>query len=115
MKEIKAYIRNQMVDRVVDALKDMPEVPGVAVVHVNGFGHAHDGDDLESVRMTKLEIDVADEAVEPVLDCIIRHARTGHGHAGDGKISVTALEETVRIVDGLRGRAVLEREPLHNQ
>lgn len=86
-----------------------------AVVPVSGFGHAHDGDGLESVRMTKLEIDVADEAVEAMLDRIVRRARTGHGHAGDGRIHVTSLDDAVRIVDGQRGTGVLEREPLHNE
>lgn len=114
MKEVKAYIRNQMVDHVVDALKGLPQVPGVAIVPVTGFGHARGGDGFESVEMTKLEIDVADDAVESVLECIVRHAQTGRGHFGDGKITVTTLDDAVRIMDGVRGGDVLGREPLHN-
>lgn len=110
MKEIKTYIRNNMVDAVVDALAAMPGVPGVAVVPVTGFGHVHhDGDETVRVQMTKLEIDVPDALVEEVIDRIVRHARTGDGHPGDGKIYVQSLDEAVRIADGQRGEKILTR------
>lgn len=111
MKEIKAYIRNNMVDDVVDALEAMPGVPGVAVVPVSGFGHVHDDGAAMRVQMTKLEVDVPDEQVEPVVDCIVRHARTGTGHPGDGKICVCELAQAVRIADGALGAEALERAP----
>lgn len=108
MKEIKAYVRNNMVDAVVDALAAMPGVPGVAVVPVSGFGHVHDDRDTTvRIRMTKLEIDVPEAQVEAVIDCIVRHARTGAGHPGDGRVYVTRLDEAIRIADGRRGDAAL--------
>ncbi|MDZ7662996.1 P-II family nitrogen regulator [Thiohalophilus sp.] len=110
MKEIKAYIRNNMVDAVIDALAAMPDIPGVAVVPVNGFGHVHDnGDTTVRVSMSKLEIDVPAYEVEAVIDCITRHARTGEGHPGDGKVYVQSLDEAVRIADGQRGEGILVR------
>lgn len=109
MKAIKAYIRDNMVDRVVDALAAMPDVPGVAVVPVSGFGHTHSGDATVRVHMTKLEIDVPDSLAEDVIQCIARHARTGPGHPGDGKIYVSELADAMRIEDGMRGKPVLQR------
>lgn len=102
MKEIKAYIRNNMVDDVIDALKDVTGVPGVAVVLVDGFGHAYDEDQFQRVQMAKLEVDVPDEHASAVIECIARHARTGEGHPGDGRIYVSELVESIRIADGQR-------------
>lgn len=110
MKEIKTYIRNNMVDAVVDALEAMPEIPGVAVVPVTGFGHVHhENGETVRVKMTKLEIDVPDKLVGEVVECITRHARTGAGHTGDGKIYVQPLDEAIRIADGQRGENILVR------
>ena len=108
MKEVKAYVRNNMVDAVIDALAAMPGIPGVAVVPVTGFGHVHDDADTSMrVSMSKLEIDVPDDQVEPVIEAIVRHARTGAGHPGDGRIYVRGLDEAVYIADGRRGEAAL--------
>lgn len=111
MKEIKAYIRDNMVDQVVDALEAIPEVPGVAVSRITGFGHTHAGDDATvRVEMSKLEVDVPDDQVATVVDCIVRNSRTRAGHPGDGKVFVSGLEEAVRIADGARGESILRRE-----
>lgn len=109
MKEVKAYIRNALVDDVVDALEALPGVPAVAVVPVRGFGHTANGGPAVRVEMSKLEVDLPDDAVEPVIDCIVRHARTGDGHPGDGKVYVTELAEAVRVADGARGPDILRR------
>jgi nitrogen regulatory protein P-II 1 len=45
------------------------------------------------------------ELVTKVIDAIVRGARTGK--IGDGKVFVTALEETVRIRTDERGEAAL--------
>lgn len=102
MKEIKAYIRNTMVDDVIDALKDVPGVSGVAIVPVNGFGHTYDDDRFERIEMTRLEANVPDAHAPAVIECIASHARTGDGHPGDGRIYVSELFESIRIADGQR-------------
>lgn len=107
MKEIKAYIRNHMVDVVVDALEALPAVPAVVATEVRGFGHTRDGNRTVRIELTKLELDVPDHLVPEVVDCIVHHARTGH--RGDGKVFVSDLREAIRISDGARGEEVLAR------
>lgn len=110
MKEIKAYIREAMVDSVVDALGEMPEVLALSVVALHGFGRG-EGGRLERVSSRKLELDVAAVDVDAVVDCIVRHARTGEGHPQDGKVYVSSLDDAIRIEDGVRGEAVLRPSP----
>lgn len=108
MREVKAYIRANMADAVVDALEQMDEVPSVAVVPLREFGHRHGDGAMQAVEMVKLEVDVVESAVQPVVECIVSRARTGTGHPGDGKVFVTELSQAVRIEDGARGEAALE-------
>lgn len=107
MKEVKAYIRANMADGVVDALEQLDEVPAVAVVSLREFGHRHSDGQMQAVEMVKLEMDVMESAVGVVVDCILQHARTGAGHPGDGKVFVSDLAQAVRIEDGKRGEEAL--------
>ncbi|MDT0618396.1 MAG: P-II family nitrogen regulator [Salinisphaeraceae bacterium] len=104
MQEIKAYVRKNMLDAVLDSLNTIEGLPGIAIVDVQGFGH-HAAKDapLTKTDMAKLEIDVPDELVAPVVETILAQARTGEGHPGDGKVFVTELREAIRIADGARG------------
>jgi len=104
MKEIKAHVRNEMVDRVLDALAALPDSPGVTVVPVRGFGPPKGGGPHKLVERTKLETVVPDDQVETMIDCIVRHARTGA--IGDGKIFVYQVDTAVRIRTGERGESV---------
>lgn len=109
MQEIKAYVREQMLDHVIDALAAVPGLPGIAVVHLREFGHATEDGRLVRTEMAKLEIDVPDELMAPVVDTIIEHGRTGEGHPGDGKVFVSELREAIRIADGTRGDVAVRR------
>lgn len=100
MHEIKAYIRAQMVDAVIDALSNQGVVSGLAVTTLRTYGHGEGDGPLERVEMCKLEADVADAHIDEVVDCIREHARTGPGHAGDGKIYVSRVRRAIRIADG---------------
>ena len=60
MKEIKAYVRNNMVNKVIDALAQLPEPPSVAAVPLETYGHGVIDDAYGRLRMTKLEVDIAD-------------------------------------------------------
>ncbi|MDT8439984.1 MAG: hypothetical protein RQ729_13355 [Wenzhouxiangellaceae bacterium] len=42
MKEVKAYVRPELVDHVVDVLGLIPGLGGIAVVPVNDYGHVFD-------------------------------------------------------------------------
>ncbi len=100
MREIKAYVRNVKVDEVIDALSKLDAVSGVAVVSLRAYGHSAGNGGLKRVEMTKLEVDIADDAEQAVVDCIVEYGRTGAGHPGDGRVFVTQLERAVRIADG---------------
>ena len=109
MREVKAYIREHMLDEVINALAVVPNLPGIAVVSVREFGHAVGKGKLVRTDMAKLEIDLPEELVEPVVQAILRHAKTGEGHPGDGKIFISELSEAVRIADGQRGAIAVQR------
>lgn len=108
MKEIKAYIREAMVDPVIDAIAKLPGPPGVTVLEVKAYGHRPGAATLEKTRMAKLEVDVADDSFERVVDTILQNARTQAGHPGDGKVYVSELAEAYRISDGACGEQVVD-------
>ena len=104
MKEIKAYVRTNMVDHVIDELAKIPGLPGIAVVELRQYGHRlNDDERLEKVAMVKLEIDVPDELSDEIVDTIVAHARTKSGHPGDGRVFVSEPLRAVRIADGAEG------------
>lgn len=106
MKEIKAYVRANVVDDVIDALEEQPKSPGLTAIEVRGYGHPKGGGPARLTRRIKLEIVVADAQVETVLNTIVEQARTGH--FGDGKIFVSEVTEAVRIRTSERGPAAVQ-------
>ena len=56
---------------------------------------------LELVPKVRLEVVVPDSAEEPVIEAVVKAARTGE--PGDGKIFVSDVTEVVRIRTGERG------------
>ena len=60
---------------------------------------------VDFLPKVKIEIVVADDAVEGAIDSIVRAARTGK--IGDGKIFVSAVEQVVRIRTGETGEAAV--------
>ena len=57
---------------------------------------------VEFIPKVKVEVAVPDDAVQTVLDTIMRTAQTGQ--IGDGKIFVSELQNTIRIRTGENGR-----------
>jgi nitrogen regulatory protein P-II 1 len=113
MKEIKAIIQPFMLSKVVEALKEIEELPGVTVSDVRGFGRARGvgsphpvlDEGVEYVKKAKLEIVVPDRLVERVLRIIVDKAHTGN--PGDGKIFVLPVFEVMKIRSGERGEAAI--------
>jgi nitrogen regulatory protein P-II 1 len=110
MKEIKAIIRPHRLDAVLDALHAHPELPGVTVSHVRGFGRTvgrttRDSTPVQfgTAEMVKLECVLNNEDIESVAALIQRAAHTGN--AGDGKIFVYDINRAVKIRSG----ATMER------
>lgn len=98
MKEVKTIIRPNMLDRVLDALRQIDGLPAVIVTNADIL--ATDGGDCARVARIKLEIIVPNRLVETVVQAIQTAAHTGH--AGDGGIFVVPIEEMVRIRTGER-------------
>jgi nitrogen regulatory protein P-II 2 len=108
MKLITAIIKPFKLDDVRQAIMEMG-VQGITVTEVKGYGRQRGHTELyrgaeyvvDFLPKTKLELAVADEIAEQVVEAIVNTARTGK--IGDGKIFVTALEEVVRIRTGETG------------
>lgn len=108
MKEIKAIIKPDVLDKVMDELRRHAELPGVTICEVSRFGRERASDTAAEQRvapagfgyqrMIKLEIVVPDHLAESVRDLITIHARTGQ--PGDGLIFTIPVESGVRIRSG---------------
>jgi|CXWL01.1.fsa_nt_gi nitrogen regulatory protein P-II 1 len=99
MKEIKAVIRQQKLDNVLNALHKIGGLPSVvsSQAQVTDVG----AEFFRSETMAKIELMVPDDQVEAVIGLIAQAAHTGN--AGDGRIFVIPVEESVVIRSGERG------------
>lgn len=112
MKLIFAVIQPYKLDDVRQALADNG-VQGLTSSEVKGFGrqkgHAevYRGAEytVEYLPKVKLEVAVADSAVDKIVDLICQTANTGQ--IGDGKIFVLPLGEALRIRTGETGESAL--------
>jgi nitrogen regulatory protein P-II 2 len=112
MKLITAIIKPFKLDEVRQVIGEIG-VQGVTVTEVRGFGRQRGHTEIyrgaeysvEFVPKTKLEIAVDDALVEPVIEAILRVARTGK--VGDGKIFVSELVQVVRIRTGELGASAI--------
>ena len=93
MKEIKAIIQPFMLSHVLDALHAIEGLPGVTVSEVRSIDLERGS--VQQVTNVKLELMVADEQAQMVVQAIHKHAHTGN--SGDGRIFVIPIEETVKI------------------
>jgi nitrogen regulatory protein P-II 1 len=113
VKEIKAIIQPFVAGKVLDALHQIPEMPGVTVSEVRGYGRrreAKPGDRDSGVevfgdRRVKLETVVPEPLVDQVTEAIARAAHTGN--PGDGKIFVIPVWDVVKIRTGQRGEGAI--------
>lgn len=112
MKLITAIVKPFKVDEVKDALK-AAGVEGITVTEVKGFGRqgghteTYRGSEykIEFVPKIRFEIVTTDDAVDRVIDVILKSASTGK--IGDGKVWVTNVEQIVRIRTGESGEAAI--------
>jgi nitrogen regulatory protein P-II 1 len=80
----------------------------VAAVPLETYGHGVIDDAYGRLRMTKLEVDIADARVGEVVALIEQAAKTGEGHPGDGRILITNVEAALRIDTGERDEEALK-------
>ncbi|HET8702798.1 MULTISPECIES: P-II family nitrogen regulator [Castellaniella] len=108
MKQITAIVKPFKLDEVREALSDLG-VNGLTVTEVKGFGRQKGHTELyrgaeyvvDFLPKIRIDVVVAADQVEGVIEAVIRAARTGK--IGDGKIFVTPVEQAVRIRTGEAG------------
>ncbi|MDR2199392.1 MAG: P-II family nitrogen regulator [Deltaproteobacteria bacterium] len=106
MKLIKAIIRPEKTTSVITELMNAG-YPSVTKVDVYGRGKQK-GIVLNDVRYDELPkqmlLIVADEKdCEDIIGIIVREARTGEGHFGDGRIFILPVEKSWTISTGKEG------------
>ncbi|MEW6139993.1 MAG: P-II family nitrogen regulator [Thermodesulfobacteriota bacterium] len=107
MKKIEAIVKPFKLDEVKEAVGSLG-VHGMTVTEVKGFGRQKGHKEIyrgaeylvDFLPKTKIEVVVADDRVEQVIEKIVSAARTGS--IGDGKIFVMDVETVVRIRTGER-------------
>ena len=112
MKLVTAIIKPFKLDEVREALTKLG-IQGLTVSEVKGFGRQKGQTEIyrgaeyavNLLPKVKIEVAVADEMVERVVETIQKSANTGR--IGDGKIFVLDLKQAVRIRTGETGSDAL--------
>jgi nitrogen regulatory protein P-II 1 len=105
MKLIKAYIRTNMIDKVIRALEDAG-FTDLTVIDVKAIRVGIDEKDLEYsielaeryMNVAKLDMVLQDNDAERAKEIILKTARTGR--KGDGFIYTSPVDEAIHIRTG---------------
>ncbi|CDY75947.1 P-II family nitrogen regulator [Caballeronia glathei] len=112
MKRITAIIKPFKLDEVREALAEVG-LTGLTVTEVKGFGRQKGHTELyrgaeyvvDFLPKVKIEVVVANDQTDQVIDAIVGAARTGK--IGDGKIFVADVERVIRIRTGEENEAAV--------
>lgn len=113
MKEIKAYVRENRLEPVIQALRGAG-AKAVTAVQIVPFGSEMEPEFVDISRaaplahfrpMMKLELVCRDEDVTGYADLIREQARTGD--PGDGVIFISAVQDALHIRSGEHGEGIL--------
>jgi nitrogen regulatory protein P-II 2 len=105
MKMIMAIIKPFKLDDVREAVAEIG-IQGITVTEVKGFGRQRGHTELyrgaeyvvDFLPKAKIELAVADDIADQVIEAITTAARTGK--VGDGKIFISELQQAIRIRTG---------------
>ena len=108
MKLVTAIVKPFKLDEVKEALRSIG-VNGLTVTEVQGFGRQRGHTEVyrgaeyqvDFVPKVKVEVLADEDQVQPVVDAILKTARTGK--IGDGKVFVTSVDQVWRIRTGEMG------------
>lgn len=112
MKKLEIIIRPATFEKVRDALSRLG-IHGMSYTEIHGFGRQRGHTEVyrgsfvqvDFLPKIKLELVIHDEALDKVVDAVIKTARTGE--IGDGKIFVSEILDAIRIRTGERGNSAL--------
>lgn len=112
MKQVIAFIKPAVLERVTEALRQVEGLTGMSVLDNFGFGAgkgaARTRPDLDInyfCKNVRLEVMATDAVALQVVDVIQKQAWTGD--KGEGKIYVVEVSEAVRIRTNERGDAAV--------
>jgi nitrogen regulatory protein P-II 1 len=102
MKKIEAIIKPFKLEEVKDALSELG-IEGMTVTEVKGFGRQKGHTEIyrgseytvDFLPKIKLEVVLADGAVDGAVAAIVKTAKTGK--IGDGKVFILPVESAIRI------------------
>jgi nitrogen regulatory protein P-II 1 len=102
VKKVEAIIKPFKLDEVKEALQEVG-IQGLSVLEAKGFGRQKGHTELyrgaeyvvDFLPKVKIEVVIADDQLDAVIEAIIGAAKTGK--IGDGKIFVSAVEQAIRI------------------
>jgi len=105
VKKVEAIIKPFKLDEVKEALHEIG-VSGITVTEARGFGRQKGHTELyrgaeyvvDFLPKVKLEVVIADDQAERVVEAVANAAQTGR--IGDGKIFVSPIEHALRIRTG---------------
>jgi nitrogen regulatory protein P-II 1 len=109
VKKIEVIIKPFKLDALKDALNELG-IHGMTVSEVKGFGRQKGHTEIyrgaeytvDFIPKVKVEIVIAADMADKVIESIISSTRTGK--IGDGKIFVTPVETVCRIRTGEKGK-----------
>ena len=112
MKKVEAIIRHFKLDDVKQALTEHG-IAGMTVTEVRGFGRQKGHTEMyrgteyevDFVPKIKIEVVVANDRLQTVLDTILTSAQTGQ--VGDGKMFVYDMADVIRIRTGESGEGAI--------
>ena len=112
MKMITAIIKPFKLDDIREVLSEIG-IQGLTVTEVKGYGRQKGHSELyrgaeyvvDFLPKVKIEVCIADDLVEQVVEGITKTANTGK--IGDGKIFITSIEGVIRIRTGEMDEAAL--------
>lgn len=112
MKLVTAVVKPFTLDQIKEALEQVG-VLGMTVTEAQGFGQQKGHSEVyrgaeyavDFVPKLKIEVVVADDYLEEVIQAIVEAARTGK--VGDGKLWVVHVDDLVRVRTGERGEVAL--------
>jgi nitrogen regulatory protein PII len=113
LQVVVAFIQPFQIDAVVDAVRRLPNFPGMSVSEVRGFGAhaAHPPRQGEASEVhafqtrLRLEVFCRLEDTTAIVETIRRAAHTGH--AGDGKIFSGPVSMAYRVRTGEWGESAV--------
>ena len=112
MIKIEAIIQPAKLDTVKEALIEAG-IEGITILEARGHGRQKGHTEfyrgreytVDRLPKVKMEMVIADDMKDKVIQAILGAARTGH--IGDGKVFVSRVEDAIRIRNDERGDAAI--------